>query len=150
LAMLDQLGGREAGEAMAFTAAHPADDAPIELHADVADVTRTDVVRPRMRRREVGQAARAAQDDASRGELSIDHAPQRLAKRVAARGAWRWWMHRIHEHGDDRRAALAHEIEDRLDVCMGKQPAVSERGREADVETLLQASFDESAGDFRV
>jgi hypothetical protein len=51
---VDQLAGGESGQLLALSRAHPLDDLPVEVDADIADVARTDVVRPRMRRREMG------------------------------------------------------------------------------------------------
>src|SRR4051812_15232017 len=61
-AVLDQLARAELGEAVAFAGLHPGDDAPVEFDADVADVAAADVMRPRMRRREMRQAAGGAED----------------------------------------------------------------------------------------
>src|SRR3954468_15982627 len=94
--------------------------------------------------------SRAAKDDALSAQPSIDHAPQRLAERVAARGGRRRWMHCVYEHRDYGYPALAHEVEDRLDVGMRKKPAVPERVREPDVEALVQAALDQHRGELRM
>src|SRR6185295_17184655 len=114
-AVLDQLVGGKARQLLALARAHPLDDLPVEVDADVADVARADVVRPWVRRREMGQAARSAKDD-SLVDGFPDYARERLSERIAARRRWRRRMHRIDEQRDHRNAGIAHEIQDRLGV----------------------------------
>src|SRR5436309_3080305 len=135
---------------MALAREQPLDQASVELDADVADVALADVMCPRMRWREVRQAAGGAKDEALVAQIALDDARERTTEGVAARGRGRGWMYGIYEERNHRRATLANQVEDRLGMRVRQELAVLERARPGDVEALGERSFHQCRCDMRM